>query len=71
MVFISQGTPLGEARAKELLTRDRSSPPERRGYICQIGVTAAPPCTWLAVRGARTRSSALYYYLDIVDNTIN
>ena len=42
MVCISQGTPLGEARAKELLTRDGSSPPERRGYICQIGETAAP-----------------------------
>ena len=26
-----------------------------------------PPCTWLAVHGARTRSSALHYYLDIVD----
>ena len=50
MVCISRGTPLGEARAKELLTRDRLSPPERRGYICQIGETAAPlalgwPCT--------------------------
>ena len=42
MVCISHGTPLGEARAKELLTRDGSSPPERRGYICQISATAGP-----------------------------